>query len=428
MATRQYIGARYVPKFADPIEWQNNTRYEGLTIVTYNGNSYTSKKPVPPGINPSNSSYWANTGNFNAQLQSLSEQVTETNERVDEFIAEYENIDNFMLSGRKILIYGDSNSDQQASVSSQELQPNWVSRFIEQNPDVTVVNRSITGRRISGAAGIASMIDSATDLDEFDTLIVFGGVNDWQHSVPLGNAGSTTVDTVIGAMNVINTKVNADNKRMMVYFISPLKTYRASDQMPSDYNELMRLQLYRIAIKKCCEAYNWNYIAGEKAPRLNTGVASIRNAFIVDGLHMANGYASIFAQYITKALVSERNDEVGDFDCLIDMSSLVDTNRWTVNYCRLIIKRDGSANLLLSVVGTFTTASTLITLPEPFRPSVVSQGHCAIVENNVYTIANCSMNTTGGVAVQSLGEHTGTIVTDLRYNIANLFFQNTGTL
>ena len=38
--TRQYIGARYVPKFSNPIEWNRNNSYEALTIVTYLNNSY----------------------------------------------------------------------------------------------------------------------------------------------------------------------------------------------------------------------------------------------------------------------------------------------------------------------------------------------------------------------------------------------------
>ena len=32
--TSQYIGARYVPKFADPIEWSKDRDYEQLEIVT----------------------------------------------------------------------------------------------------------------------------------------------------------------------------------------------------------------------------------------------------------------------------------------------------------------------------------------------------------------------------------------------------------
>lgn len=66
---RQYIGARYVPKFAEPVEWDNLRSYEPLTIVTYAGTSYTSKKPVPVGIDLNNTDYWAVTGNYNEQVE-----------------------------------------------------------------------------------------------------------------------------------------------------------------------------------------------------------------------------------------------------------------------------------------------------------------------------------------------------------------------
>lgn len=69
MAIRQYIGARYVPKFATPIEWNSALSYEALTIVTHLGNSFTSKKPVPAGIDITNTEYWVNTGNYNAQVE-----------------------------------------------------------------------------------------------------------------------------------------------------------------------------------------------------------------------------------------------------------------------------------------------------------------------------------------------------------------------
>lgn len=66
---RQYIGARYVPLFADPAEWDNQRTYEPLTIVIHNGNSYTSRQYVPTGIDINNNEYWALTGNYNAQVE-----------------------------------------------------------------------------------------------------------------------------------------------------------------------------------------------------------------------------------------------------------------------------------------------------------------------------------------------------------------------
>ena len=76
---KHYVGARYVPKLASPVEWAANTSYEALTIVTFNNASYTSKVPVPPTVgNPAdNPDYWALTGNYNAQVEQY-RQETET--------------------------------------------------------------------------------------------------------------------------------------------------------------------------------------------------------------------------------------------------------------------------------------------------------------------------------------------------------------
>lgn len=69
----QYIGARYVPIFGrvneDSIEWNNSAPYEPLTIVLHQGNSYTSRQHVPAGAEITDEQYWANTGNYNAQIE-----------------------------------------------------------------------------------------------------------------------------------------------------------------------------------------------------------------------------------------------------------------------------------------------------------------------------------------------------------------------
>lgn len=75
MATKQYIGSRYVPIFADPIEWDKAGTYEPLTIVIHQGNSYTSRQYVPSGIDITDDTYWALTGNYNAQVEQYRREV-----------------------------------------------------------------------------------------------------------------------------------------------------------------------------------------------------------------------------------------------------------------------------------------------------------------------------------------------------------------
>ena len=79
MAVRQYIGARYVPIFGRPgeesIQWDNTKPYEPLTVVLYQGNSYTSRQFVPVGIEITNEAFWAETGNYNAQVEQYRQEV-----------------------------------------------------------------------------------------------------------------------------------------------------------------------------------------------------------------------------------------------------------------------------------------------------------------------------------------------------------------
>ena len=62
-----FKGNRYVPKLDG--EWDKSKPYESLTIVQYQGNSFTSRQPVPSGIDISNRDYWVATGNYNAQFE-----------------------------------------------------------------------------------------------------------------------------------------------------------------------------------------------------------------------------------------------------------------------------------------------------------------------------------------------------------------------
>lgn len=78
----QYVGARYVPLFANPAQWSSEREYEPLTIVLYQGNSFTSMQYVPVGIDITNEEFWAQTGNYNAQIELYRNEVREYAKKV----------------------------------------------------------------------------------------------------------------------------------------------------------------------------------------------------------------------------------------------------------------------------------------------------------------------------------------------------------
>lgn len=71
MANNRYVGARYVPIVVG--SWDNGSRYEALSVVMYQGDSYISKIPVPAGIDITNTGYWAKCANYNAQWAAYQE-------------------------------------------------------------------------------------------------------------------------------------------------------------------------------------------------------------------------------------------------------------------------------------------------------------------------------------------------------------------
>lgn len=75
LINRQYVGARYVPKIMG--EWNKALQYEALSVVTYMGNSFTSKVPVPANVEINNTDYWVNTGNYNAQVEEYRKETLE---------------------------------------------------------------------------------------------------------------------------------------------------------------------------------------------------------------------------------------------------------------------------------------------------------------------------------------------------------------
>ena len=88
--TSMYIGARYVPIFADPVEWNDKREYEPLTIVVHNGDCYTSKCYVPKGAQlppypEGQTKYWVKTSDYNGQFADLKKTVLDLSRLVEQF-------------------------------------------------------------------------------------------------------------------------------------------------------------------------------------------------------------------------------------------------------------------------------------------------------------------------------------------------------
>lgn len=165
MTVTQYTGLRYVPKFAEPEEWDSSNAYERLTVVLHEGNSYTSKQAVPKGVDISNKAYWSMSANYNAQVEQYRQEVLTFDTKINKNTQDIVN-----LSKPTVLVLGDSWTDSGSS--------SWVNKLKGYN----VINYAV-----SGAAYIKSYSDiSGTFMEQaiksrdllVDKIIVLGGLND----------------------------------------------------------------------------------------------------------------------------------------------------------------------------------------------------------------------------------------------------------
>lgn len=187
MAVTQYIGARYVPKFYENSdgteEWRSGVEYEPLTIVTYNGNSYTSKKPVPSNIgNPSaNPSYWAATGNYNQQVEEYRQQVEAYREEVEDLTADVDR-----LMNKKFIFIGDSYAWGFNNAGRITSFIDYAVSALGLTEGVNYYRSDVNGAGFAHSIGenqrfinlIQSLASTITDPDSITDIITTGSIND----------------------------------------------------------------------------------------------------------------------------------------------------------------------------------------------------------------------------------------------------------
>lgn len=121
---RTYIGLRYVPKIIGV--WDNTKEYEALSIVVYEGNSYTSKMIVPIGVDIHNEQYWVMTGNYNAQVANLSNQVEVAVRQILDYATDFEKFKTDMMK-----LYNDFTVDADGKIEDklEEVEQTLTSRY-----------------------------------------------------------------------------------------------------------------------------------------------------------------------------------------------------------------------------------------------------------------------------------------------------------
>ena len=322
MTVTQYIGARYVPLFADPIQWDTTKEYEPLTIVLYEGNSYTSRQAVPAGISITNEIYWAQTGNYNAQVEQYRTEVrtfdgriTENSQLINECEEELEQeiedriaavsnetqariaadaqiLDNIedieeKLQAQTELIYiGDS-----WGVNSNNIMPVTLAKMLNcKLHNFAVSNMGF----VQGATNFQiqaknAVNDNSINADKVRYIIIVGGTNDFSHGITNDDTLATAVKTIC---DTLQTKFkNAEiHIAYNVRFMYGSTVYPHINEQIKIWNELTQRLAYRgnIAAIPHPESVAW----------------MSKSQFSEDGVHLTETTFKYWAQYLASAITS----------------------------------------------------------------------------------------------------------------------------
>lgn len=284
-----YIGMRYVPEFADPVEWDATmqTEYEYLKIVTYQGNSYTSRTWVPKNIPITNTDYWILTGNYNAQVEAYRQEVLAIDGRITAVKNEYDELEPMVrnnsisintldlytqtrLSDKNIAIYGDSISAGYPGGES------WSVSFEAYLNSIgsTLVNKAHGGDTIQL---VAEQITSDENLQSYDLIIVQCGTN---------NIGGTPEST-LSQCKLLASALNAYKKDIILITPFPRNdTYIGSQGMP-------------LAVIR-----NIMYNTFHNLVTIIDGAAFPKPMYWVDGLHPTTASSKKISEFIKRAINS----------------------------------------------------------------------------------------------------------------------------
>lgn len=322
---RQYVGARYVPVFADPPEWSSTQGYEPLTVVLHEGNSYTSRQSVPVGIDIDNTAYWAETGNYNAQIDAYRQEVlafdgritananaisAETQARENEVSTAKADIaaeaqarangdnalalrmDNFEKqtpmqgeSGRNAVFIGDSFMAPTTSY------PQKLAYFLSQLMGWTMYNYAYGGSGWVDEAradmNFYHQIQKAAQqiaipVDSVDYVVIGGGFNDWNDPTPL------TYDQLYSAAlrTIKEARAQFPNAQIIAIPMT-FRNYGVDTHMHDLYSAIVAgIAASDVAVKVIKDAYMWQL--------------GFKN---VDGVHPTVELYKIMAQYVASKVM-----------------------------------------------------------------------------------------------------------------------------
>lgn len=214
------------------------------------------------------------------------------------------------LENKTLICFGDSTTWGDNGIDGGAMEISWINTLKKILPFQNIQNKGIKGSRIAKCSDRHDSFVERLDtlqLNNADYLILFGGVNDFQHSVPLGSFETQDITSFFGALNFCTKKILNTNPNLKMIFATPTKNnfHHPTKKYPTSLqrNDLSLQQKdYVNAIQQVANFYS--------QPCINlfndSGISPFIKAheqFMPDGLHYSPSGYRILGQRIARLLL-----------------------------------------------------------------------------------------------------------------------------
>lgn len=200
----------------------------------------------------------------------------------------------YMKFRQKIASFiGDSitNGDNGQGASSNTW--SWTSYLSKLNGFSTVNNFGKNGSRITKTSSKTdSFVERCGQITNSDLIGIWGGINDFNNSMPLGNINSEDETTFYGALKKVIQTLVANNPKSKLFVITPMKSSKVNSQTPNKIG--LTLLDYVNAIIEVCDLYSIPVLDMYRKCNISPFLQEHIELFMKDGLHPTElGYERI---------------------------------------------------------------------------------------------------------------------------------------
>ena len=371
-------------------EWDISKGYQASTIVVYDDSGYIAIKPVPVGVDITNTDYWVKVANFTQEIAGIGSRVDTLENEVSGLTEAVEAIPEYIAAkrGKNIVFFGDSWTEGTGASESAKAFPALTAAALGMTPfnfGVGAAGFTRTNRIITQITG-----NSMTAAERLNTsvVVITAGVNDIRH------ADETNLTLLSNAViNAARLASNMFKNAIIVMAIMTTEQHGISDTykywMGYCIDRLMSASIERVIVA------DMRYILYNRV-----------NAYISDGFHPNDLGHGLVAGQIINAVLGSKSEcyhyiETG----LVFDSSVADApsgghiffNNGILNVteCRLNFVNAITQRTLVGTVNAAVVPNNNVYTPFYYGDSAV--GTFAITSNgNVYIIPNAGQSLTTG--------------------------------